>query len=65
MTRALRPEGINWPVDDKGEPTNRLEPITRENNISHESAHDALRDVEALLDVIATVADVEFLEQAA
>ena len=24
MTRALRPEGINWPVDDKGEPTNRL-----------------------------------------
>ena len=51
MTRALRPEGINWPVDDKGEPTNRLELITKENNISHESAHDALSDVEALIDV--------------
>ena len=51
MTRALRPEGINWPVDDKGEPTNRLELITKENDIIHENAHDALADVTALIDV--------------
>ena len=51
MTRALRPEGIEWPVDDKGEPTNRLELITKSNGISHEAAHDALSDVEALIDV--------------
>lgn len=51
MTRALRPEGIEWPVDDKGEPTNRLELITKANGISHEAAHDALSDVEALIDV--------------
>ena len=51
MTRALRPSGINWPVDEKGEPTNRLELITRANDISHESAHDALSDVEALIGV--------------
>ncbi len=51
MTRALRPEGIEWPVDDKGAPTNRLELITKVNNISHKSAHDALSDVEALIDV--------------
>lgn len=50
-TRALRPEGINWPVDDQGVATNRLELITRENNISHESAHDALSDVYATIAV--------------
>ena len=51
MTRALRPEGINWPVTEDGKATNRLELITKENNISHEHAHDALSDVEALISV--------------
>lgn len=51
MTRALRPEGINWPVTEDGKATNRLELITKENGISHEHAHDALSDVEALIDV--------------
>ncbi len=51
MTRALRPDGIKWPVTDGGKPTNRLELITKENNISHEHAHDALSDVEALISV--------------
>ena len=51
MTRALRPEGISWPLDDAGEPTNRLELITRENGIIHKNAHDAMSDVDALIDV--------------
>ena len=51
MTRALRPEGIKWPVSEEGKATNRLELITKENGISHEHAHDALSDVEALIDV--------------
>ncbi len=51
MTRALRPEGIEWPVDSEGKATNRLELITKANGISHDSAHDALSDVEALIDV--------------
>lgn len=51
MTRALRPEGINWPVTEEGKATNRLELITKENGISHEHAHDALSDVEALIGV--------------
>lgn len=51
MTRALRPEGIEWPFDEKGEPTNRLELITQANGILHENAHDALADVQALIDV--------------
>ena len=51
MTRALRPEEINWPTTPEGKPTNRLELITKLNGISHESAHDALSDVTALIDV--------------
>ena len=51
LTRALRPEGIEWPLDDKGEPSNRLELITSANSIAHENAHDALADVTALIAV--------------
>ncbi len=64
LTRALRPEGIKWPVseeeviDEKTEKkkkikkaTNRLELITKENGIEHSHAHDALADVFALIEV--------------
>lgn len=51
MTRALRPEGIEWPVTEEGKATNRLELITKKNGITHAHAHDALSDVEALIDV--------------
>lgn len=59
LTRALRPEGIKWPVDAEGKPTNRLELITKENGIIHENAHDALSDVEALIDVTKLVKDAQ------
>ena len=59
MTRALRPEGINWPKTDDGKPTNRLELITKENHISHESAHDALSDVTALIDVTRLIKETQ------
>ncbi len=51
MMRALRPEGIKWPVDDDGNPTNRLELITKENDIEHGDAHDALADVNATIEL--------------
>ena len=51
ITRALRPEGINWPVDADGVASNRLELITRENKLTHAAAHDALSDVEATIAV--------------
>lgn len=50
MTRALRPEGIKWPVVN-GKPTNRLELITKLNGIGHDNAHDALADVLACIEV--------------
>lgn len=51
MTRALRPEGIEWPFSTDGKPTNRLELITALNKLEHEHAHDALSDVYATIEV--------------
>ncbi|HRJ06175.1 MAG TPA: exodeoxyribonuclease I [Candidatus Saccharibacteria bacterium] len=51
MTRALRPEGIKWPVTDEGVATNRLELLTKLNGLDHAKAHDALSDVLALIDI--------------
>jgi exodeoxyribonuclease-1 len=50
-----RPEGITWPVDEKGNPTNRLELLTKANSIDHLKAHDALSDVEALIAVASLI----------
>ncbi|HEY5806000.1 MAG TPA: exodeoxyribonuclease I [Candidatus Saccharimonadales bacterium] len=51
MTRALRPDGIEWPFDAQGKPTNRLELLTALNKLDHEHAHDALSDVLATIAV--------------
>ncbi len=58
MTRALRPDGMTWPVVD-GKPTNRLELLTKANNLEHTSAHDALSDVNALIAVSQRIASVQ------
>ena len=57
MTRALRPEGIEWPFTEDGKATNRLELITKLNGISHEHAHDALADVFATIAVAKLIRD--------
>ncbi len=49
FTRAIRPDGINWPITEDGKATNRLELLSKENNLEHTRAHDALSDVEALI----------------
>lgn len=51
MTRALRPDGIAWPVTDDGKATNRLELLTKLNGVDHYKAHDALSDVMATIEV--------------
>ncbi len=50
MTRALRPEGIDWPNHDDGKPSFRLDQLTVANAIQHQSAHDALSDVYATIE---------------
>ncbi len=46
---ALRPEGIEWPTNDDGLPSFKLEWLTEANNIDHGHAHDALSDVYATI----------------
>ncbi len=47
--RALRPDGIEWPLTEDGIPSFRLELLTEANSISHQTAHDALSDVYATI----------------
>jgi exodeoxyribonuclease-1 len=51
MTRALRPENINWPFASDGTPVNKLELLTELNKLDHTNAHDALSDVFATIAV--------------
>ncbi|PJG86427.1 exodeoxyribonuclease I [Conservatibacter flavescens] len=46
---ALRPEGIEWPFDEEGMPSFRLEKLTKANGIEHSNAHDAMADVYATI----------------
>lgn len=57
LTRALRPEGIEWPDRDDGLPSFRLEALTAANNIEHAGAHDALVDVRATIALAKLVKD--------
>lgn len=51
LTRALRPEGIEWPEREPGVPSFKLEQLTAANGIAHEAAHDALSDVIATIEM--------------
>lgn len=57
LVRALRPDGIKWPVDENGKAVNKLELISKENGLVHTKAHDALSDVEALIGVAKLIRD--------
>jgi exodeoxyribonuclease-1 len=47
--KALRPDGIEWPVNADGVAGFKLEELTKANGIAHEAAHDALSDVYATI----------------
>lgn len=51
LTHALRPEGVNWPKNEDGSTSFRLEKLTEANGIEHEGAHDALSDVTATIEL--------------
>ena len=53
--RALRPDGIIWPINDDGKPSLRLDQLTIANGIVHEAAHDALSDVYATIGIAKVV----------
>ena len=49
--KALRPEGIEWPVREDGFTSFRLEDLTAANGIEHGAAHDAMADVVATIEI--------------
>lgn len=51
LAYALRPEGINWPADESGNPVFKLDSLTAANGIEHSGAHDALSDVRATIEL--------------
>ncbi|MCB1758963.1 MAG: exodeoxyribonuclease I [Gammaproteobacteria bacterium] len=51
LTHALRPAGINWPLDEDGVASFRLERLTAANGIEHAGAHDAMSDVHATIEL--------------
>ncbi len=57
LCHALRPEGIEWPKNEEGFTSFRLEDLTRANNINHAEAHDALSDVYATIELARLVRD--------
>lgn len=57
MTKALRPEGIVWPVKEDGSPSFKLEHLTEANGIAHEKAHDAVSDVKATIAMAKLIKD--------
>jgi exodeoxyribonuclease-1 len=46
---ALRPDGINWPVNDEGIPSFKLQELSSANELEHKAAHDAMSDVYATI----------------
>ena len=57
LTRALRPEGIEWPEREPGVSSFRLEDLTAANDIEHSGAHDALADVRATIAIARLIRD--------
>lgn len=57
LTAALRPAGVEWPRDEQGRPSFKLERLTHANGISHEGAHDALVDVRATVSLARLIKD--------
>lgn len=57
MAYALRPGGLEWPKNDAGAVTFRLEELTKANGIEHHDAHDAVSDV------LATIALTKLLRE--
>ena len=48
---ALRPDGVNWPDNEDGLPSFKLEHLSVANGIEHANAHDAMADVYATIEL--------------
>lgn len=56
---ALRPEGVVWPRDEQNKPCFRLTALTNANHLTHKSAHDALSDVYATIELAKMISSAQ------
>ncbi|MDF1763072.1 MAG: exodeoxyribonuclease I, partial [Oleibacter sp.] len=54
---ALRPDGIEWPQNELGKTSFRLEHLTAANGLDHGKAHDAVSDVRATIALARLIKD--------
>jgi exodeoxyribonuclease-1 len=60
MASALRPDGLQWPLDEQGKPTNyQLGSLIKANGIAHDTLHAALADVQATLELARLLRSVQ------
>jgi exodeoxyribonuclease-1 len=61
---SLRPEILTFPENDKGKTSFKLDQLAPANGFAHESAHDALADVEATIFILNKIktADPDFFD---
>ena len=57
LTYALRPDGIEWPLRDDGQPSFRLEHLAAANQLQLDRAHDALSDVHTTIALARLIRD--------
>ncbi|MER9144276.1 exonuclease domain-containing protein [Mesorhizobium sp. M0871] len=54
---TFAPEGFNWPVNEKGRTTFKLDRLAPANGFEHSNAHDALADVYATIHIARLIKD--------
>ncbi len=57
LTYALRPEGIEWPLREDGQPSFKLEHLATANHLEQQQAHDAVSDVRATIALAGLIRD--------
>lgn len=59
LARALRPEGLQWPMREDGVASFKLEDLANANGVRDGMAHEALSDVRALIGLARKLKDVQ------
>lgn len=59
LARALRPEGLEWPLREDGHASFKLEDIAKANGVREGMAHEALSDVRALIALARRLKDAQ------
>ncbi len=59
LARALRPDGLTWPLREDGNPSFKLEELATANGVREGMAHEALSDVRALIALARKLKDAQ------